>query len=97
MAKVNISLPDGLLDEVDRRAGAADTTRSAFIQEAAARYIASLDRETESAARSERIGAAIAKMRAVSSRVPSGADGTEIIRRFRDVPEPWLGGQRDDR
>ena len=76
MAKVNISLPDGLLDEVDRRAGAADTTRSAFIQEAAARYIASLDRETEYAARSERIGAAIAKMRAVSGRVPPGASGS---------------------
>lgn len=97
MAKVNISLPDGLLDEVDRRADAADTTRSAFMQEAAARYIASLDHEAERAARSERIGAAIAKMRAISSRIPPGADGNEIIRRFRDVPEPWLGGQQDDR
>ncbi len=90
MAKVNISIPDGLLDEVDRRASAADTTRSAFMQEAAARYITSLDQEAERTARSERIGAAITKMREVGSRVPRRTDGTDTIRRFRDVPEPWL-------
>jgi hypothetical protein len=96
MAKVNISLPDGLLDEVDRRADAAHTTRSAFMQEAAARYITSLDREAESAARSERIGSAIAKMHAVGARIPRKADGTEAIRHFRDMPEPWLSASEDE-
>lgn len=96
MAKVNISLPDGLLDEVDRRADAAHTTRSAFLQEAAAHYITSLDQDSERAARSRRIGAAIAKMSEVGSRIPHGADGTETIRRFRDTPEPWLGGADKD-
>jgi metal-responsive CopG/Arc/MetJ family transcriptional regulator len=96
MAKVNISLPDGLLDEVDRRADATHITRSAFMQEAAARYITSLDREAERTARSERIGSAIARMRAVGERIPRKADGTETIRHFRDAPEPWLRTAEDE-
>jgi metal-responsive CopG/Arc/MetJ family transcriptional regulator len=95
MAKVNISLPDGLLDEVDRRADATHTSRSAFMQEAAARYITSLDREAERTARSARIGSAIAKMRDVGSRVPRKSDGTETIRHFRDTPEPWVHAAED--
>jgi metal-responsive CopG/Arc/MetJ family transcriptional regulator len=95
MAKVNISLPDGLLDEVDRRADAERTTRSAFLQEAAAHYITSLDQDAQRSARSERIGAAIAKMREVGSRIPRKVDGSETIRHFRDAPEPWLGADED--
>lgn len=90
MAKVNISLPDGLLQEVDHRAGAADTTRSGFLQEAAASYIASLDQEAERLVRAQQIDAAMAKMRDIGSRMPPGPSGTEIIRSFRDAPEPWL-------
>ena len=97
MAKVNISLPDGLLDEVDRRADASDTTRSGFLQEAAARYIASLDQEAEILARSRRIEAAAAKMRDIGSQIPTGSSGVELLRRFRDAPEPWLQHDKDQK
>ena len=33
MSKANISFPEGMLEEVDRRAEAAGITRSGFIQE----------------------------------------------------------------
>jgi hypothetical protein len=97
MAKVNISLPDGLLDEVNRRADASDTTRSGFLQEAAARYIASLDQEAENLARSRRVEAAAAKMREIGSRIPADPSGADLVRRFRDAPEPWLRCDKDEK
>jgi predicted transcriptional regulator len=38
--KVTISLPDGLLDDIDAEALATGTTRSGIVQEASAHYIA---------------------------------------------------------
>ncbi len=38
MAKPTISIPDGMLEDVDRRAAEAGMSRSAFIHEAIARY-----------------------------------------------------------
>ncbi|MDP2182247.1 MAG: ribbon-helix-helix domain-containing protein [Actinomycetota bacterium] len=90
MAKTTISVPDALLQEIDRRAAETGTTRSGFIQEAAARYVAELDAEQARAERAERIGKAIEGMREVAKHMPKGTDGTAIIRHFRDMPEPWL-------
>ena len=90
MAKTNISMPDGLLAEIDRRAAAAETTRSGFIQEAASHYLTALDEAAAARERAERLGQAYDKMRRVAEHMPPGADGTAIIRRFRDQREPWL-------
>ncbi len=90
MAKTTISVPDELLEDIDRRASEAGTTRSGFVQEAAAHYIATLDGERARAERAERIDAAIDKMRETATHMPKGTDGTGIIRHFRDMPEPWL-------
>ncbi len=90
MVRVNITVPDGLLDEIDRAATEIGKTRSAFLQEAGARYIASIDEERERTARAERIGSAMAKMRGVAEHMPAGVDGAEIIRRFREASEPWM-------
>lgn len=95
MAKTTISVPDSLLAEIDRRAAAAGTTRSGFVQEAAARYITALDEEQARAAREKRIGEAIKKIREVAEHMPPGTDGTAIIRHFRDMPEPWLPPRED--
>ncbi len=38
--KVTISLPDGLLDDIDAEALASGTTRSGIVQEASAHYLA---------------------------------------------------------
>ena len=84
MAKVNISMPDGLLEEIERRAAAADTTRSAFIQEAASHYIATLDDRAAREERADRIAHAADGMARLGSRVPPGEDAAAIIRRLRD-------------
>ncbi len=90
MAKTTISVPDALLEDIDRRAAETGTTRSGFVQEAAAHYIAQLDAEQARLERAERIGTAIDKMRETAKHMPKGTDGTAIIRHFRDMPEPWL-------
>lgn len=90
MAKTTISVPDALLADIDLRAGETGMTRSGFVQEAAARYIAELDEERARLERSERIGKAIEKMREVAGYMPKGTDGTAIIKHFREMPEPWL-------
>lgn len=95
MAKTNISMPDGMLEDVDRRAAEAGVTRSGFIQDAIAHYGTVLDTEQARQERSERIGKAIDKMREAAKRMPPGTDGTAIIRRFRDAPPRWP--DREDR
>jgi len=88
MGKINISLPDGLLDEIDSRASEAGTTRSAFIQDAAAHYLTALDDESARAARAKRVGDALQKMRSLAPVV--GAPGSvKVIRDVRDAPPRW--------
>ena len=95
MGKANISFPDGVLEEIDRRAEAAGTTRSGFVQEAAAHYIAELDRAAEQDERQVRIERAIAGMREIGSRIPPGPDGVTLIRQMRDAPPRWLESSTD--
>jgi metal-responsive CopG/Arc/MetJ family transcriptional regulator len=91
MAKPTISIPDGMLEDVDRRAAKAGVSRSAFIQEAIAHYGSSLDTEREQDARSRRIAAAIAQAREIASHEPPDApDAETIIRAIRDAPPRWL-------
>ncbi len=89
MGKANISFPDGMLEDVDRRAEAIGTTRSAFIQEATAHYITELDRDVEQTERAARIERAIAGMREIGAKLPPGPDGATIIRAMRDAVPEW--------
>jgi predicted transcriptional regulator len=90
MAKPTISLPDGMLEDVDRRAAEAGITRSAFIQEAVARYGEALDEDRAAIDRQERIGRAIAGMRRIAEHAPPGPEAETIIRHLRDAPPRWL-------
>jgi hypothetical protein len=90
MGKANISFPDGMLEEVDARVAAAGTTRSAFIQEATAQYLARLDYDTERAERAERIERALVHMQEVGASLPPGPDGVTILRQMRDAVPEWL-------
>jgi metal-responsive CopG/Arc/MetJ family transcriptional regulator len=82
--KVNVSLPEELVAEIDNAAAAAGTTRSGFIAEASARYIV----EREAAAAEERrkadIDRAIAHMREVGKKIPRDFDYMKVIREFRE-------------
>lgn len=91
MAKPTISIPDGMLEDVDRRAAETGVSRSAFIQEAIAHYGKTLDGETTQRARSERIAAAIAQAREIAKHMPPDApDAETIIRAIRDAPPHWM-------
>lgn len=90
MGKANISFPDGLLEDVDRRAAARGITRSAFIQEATASYIAQSDYERERAERAARIEQAKRHMREIGATLPPGPDGVTLIRQMRDAVPEWL-------
>jgi metal-responsive CopG/Arc/MetJ family transcriptional regulator len=91
MAKPTISLPDGLLEDVDRRAAEAGVSRSAFIQEALVRYGRELDDDRARTERSERIGDAMVEMRRIAEHMPPDApDAETIIRAIRDAPPRWL-------
>ena len=88
MGKINISLPDGMLEEIDRRAGATGATRSGFIRDAAAHYLTALDSEAARSARAKRVGKALEKMRSLAPVV--GAPGSaKVMREQRDAPPRW--------
>ena len=95
MGKANISFPDGMLEEIDRLAEAGGTTRSGFVQEATARYIATLERDVERQERGQRIERAIEGMRAVGATMKPGPDGVTVLRQMRDAVPEWLGERED--
>jgi metal-responsive CopG/Arc/MetJ family transcriptional regulator len=90
VGKANISFPDGMLEEVDERAKAVGTTRSAFIQQATAQYLAKSEYEVEREARAARIEAAMEGMRRIGESLPPGPSGVEILRQMRDEVPSWL-------
>ncbi|PKQ29519.1 MAG: hypothetical protein CVT60_04910 [Actinobacteria bacterium HGW-Actinobacteria-10] len=88
MGKINISLPDGLLEEVEQRAADMGVTRSGFLQEAAARYITAIETDKETAARTERLSRVRDRMRSVANAV-GVPDAAKAIRELRDEAPRW--------
>jgi predicted transcriptional regulator len=83
MAKVNVSLPDELLAEVDEIARELDRSRSGLVQEATAEYVAHVREERAEAQRRAEIEEAFAGMRRVGERI-GWFDATAQIRADRD-------------
>jgi metal-responsive CopG/Arc/MetJ family transcriptional regulator len=84
MAKINVSLPDELLEEIDELAEELHRSRSGLVAEASSRYIAELQAERAARQRRSEIEEAIRLARQVAAEVPSGRDMTELIREDRD-------------
>lgn len=84
MAKVNVSLPNELLSQVDEMARDLDRSRSGLVQEATAHYVAHLREQQAERERREGIGRAIKEMRKLAQELPPGTDGTALIRADRD-------------
>jgi predicted transcriptional regulator len=93
MAKVNVSLPDELLEQVDEMAAQLDRSRSGLVQEATALYVAHLREERASAERRASIEAAITGMGALSAKV-GVFDATAAIRADRDSDYGNVAGGR---
>jgi metal-responsive CopG/Arc/MetJ family transcriptional regulator len=83
MAKINVSLADDLLRDLDELARQFDRSRSGLVQEATTRYVASVHAEQAEAQRRASIEAAIATARALSAKV-GAFDSTARIREDRD-------------
>jgi len=83
--KVTISLPDELLESVDRDAAAAGISRSELIQEASAHYIAHTADERTSEQRRREVEGAIEGIRAMSAKYPlrDPRPSLEILREIR--------------
>lgn len=86
MARINITIPDGLLEDIDRTAGDIGETRSGFLQEAGARYVTLIAEEHERIERAERIKDARQRAREIGERLALGPDGTTLVRELRDSP-----------
>jgi metal-responsive CopG/Arc/MetJ family transcriptional regulator len=84
MAKVNVSLPDELLLEVDRITEELNCSRSGFVAEATAQYLTRKREEIAAEERRRSIEAAMRSAREIAATMPDGPDLTEIIRRDRD-------------
>jgi metal-responsive CopG/Arc/MetJ family transcriptional regulator len=84
MAKINISVPDELLEDIDALAAELHRSRSGFVAEASARYVADIRAEQAERERREQIGEAMQAMREIAKRMPPGRDTTELIREDRD-------------
>jgi len=83
MAKVNISLPDDLLAEVDALADELEESRSGLVREATARYVADVKEQRAREERAASIDRAIAAAREIGRTVPE-FDSTAAIRADRD-------------
>ncbi len=83
MAKINISIPDELLDQVDALAAEFDRSRSGLVAEAAARYVAAIAEERERTLREQRIDRAADDARGIGEKF-GAIDGVASVREDRD-------------
>lgn len=83
MAKVNVSLPDKLLEDVDAIAASLHRSRSGLVQEATSLYVARVRKEQELEERRRSIQASIQGMRELAGELEP-FDSTEAIRADRD-------------
>lgn len=91
--KVNISLPEGLVTEIDEVAGELGLTRSGFVAEASARYVADLKNLSAEEQRRRDIERAIATFRRVGAHIPADFDGVAQLRRDRERDDPRGAGR----
>ncbi len=86
MAKVNIYIPDALLEEIDASAAERGVSRSAFVQEAAAEYLTDarvLSAEEERRRSIDRALAVMDEIKALPDPYPE-VSNAQILRALRD-------------
>ena len=83
MARINVMMPDDILETVDHAATEEHLTRSAWLQKAARRYLEAKRLEQEALARKQRMQNAAARMDTLADAFGKW-DGVGTIRQFRD-------------
>ena len=93
--KVNVSLPEQLVSEIDEVAAELGTSRSGFIAEASARYVADLRNLTAEERRRKDIERARATFKRIGATLPAGAVDEMIAQTRRERARGWRGeGQK---
>lgn len=80
--KINISIPDELLADVDALASELARSRSGLVAEAMARYVASIREDRVEVERRARVDRAMGDARKVAGRFGT-FDGTSVVREDR--------------
>ncbi|MCY4614313.1 MAG: hypothetical protein OXB94_11940 [Nitrospira sp.] len=83
MARINVMIPEDILQDVDHAATEEKLTRSALLQKAARRYLEAKRLEQEALERKHRMQKAAAKMDKLANKFGKW-DGVGTIRQFRD-------------
>ena len=83
MARINVMMPDDILQNVDHAATEEKLTRSALLQKAARRYLEAKRLEREALERTHRMQKAATKMDKLANKFGKW-DGVGTIRQFRD-------------
>ena len=83
MTKLNISMPQELLNEIDAEAVELGLSRSGLIQEASARYIVAARADRESEARRLKIEAAAERMRRIGAEFELTGDTAQLVAEAR--------------
>ncbi len=86
--KVNISLKPELVEEIDAAAKDLGLTRSGFVAEASARYVADLKNLTAEEQRRQDIERARATWRRIGAKIPADFDGLAQLRKDRERDTP---------
>jgi metal-responsive CopG/Arc/MetJ family transcriptional regulator len=86
--KVNISLAPHLVEEIDAAAKELGLTRSGFVAEASARYVADVRNLSEEERRRKDIQRARDEFRRIGATIPSDFDFMAQLRRDRDRDRP---------
>jgi predicted DNA-binding protein len=90
---VNISLPRDLVERIDEAASDLGLTRSGFVAEASARYVADVRNLSAEERRRQDIQRARATFQRIGAKLPPGAVDEMIAQtrrdRERDTPEGW--------
>lgn len=91
--KVNVSLPPELVAQIDEVAAEHGLSRSGFIAEASARYVAEIKNLSAEELRKRDIDRAIEDMKEHGKKIPRDVDCMRIIRGFRER-DGWDGTPR---
>jgi hypothetical protein len=88
VAKITISIPESLLEQIDSRASEHGGTRSGFIQEAAVRYVTQLDEEANRSVRQRKVLEALEGMKAMRDfPLVDSRPSLEILREMRETDD----------
>lgn len=86
MTKLNISMPQELLEVIDSEAATLGLSRSGLIQEASARYVATARSDREAELRRLRTQKASERMQHIGRELGlDGAEAVELLRASRDA------------